>query len=72
MSRMPSSLARHIPSGVTDDQANDSRTQYERKAWLDRGIILIGIDDDDIPWPLREMAGQYGVKKFKCRPGKAS
>lgn len=69
MSRMQSSLARHMPSGVTDREKAESLAEYERRAWLDEGIVVIRVHDQTINPAVRAIVEGYGVGKFRCKPG---
>lgn len=72
MSRMQSSLARHMPSGVTDQERTDSRDAIERRAWLDEGIVVIRVHDQAINPAVRAIVEGFGIGEFRCKLGKAS
>ena len=71
MTRIRTSM-QSTPSGVTDHEANENRDAIERRAWLNEGIVLIGVHDQSINPAVRAIAEGFGIGKFKCRPGKSA
>ena len=54
------------PKGYGGDRRDNE--QVKREGWLEQGVLAVGLDDERLSWPERELVRQLGDRLYGPRP----